>query len=67
MEYKRQLAERPGEPNDSDDPEKLWTDYNTIVLKVSEGFMRDTPGKSKSFMTKDTVNIIEESRRARLE
>ena len=27
-EYKRDLAESLGEPNDFDDPEKLWTDFN---------------------------------------
>ena len=36
QEYKRELAERLGGPNDSDDPEKLWTDFKAKVLKVSE-------------------------------
>ena len=48
-----------GEPDDSDDPEKLWTDFKTNVLKVSESWLRDTPETSKSFLTKETLNIIE--------
>ena len=65
--YKCELAESHGEPNDSDDTERLWTDFKTKVLKVSESCLRDTTGTSKSFLTKATLNIIEESRRARLE
>ena len=65
--YKRELAESLGEPNHSDDSEKLRTDLRTKVLKVWESCLRDTPGTSKSFLTKETLNIIEESRRARLE
>ena len=48
-----------GEPNDFGDPEKLWTDFKTKVLKVSKSYLRDTPGTSKSFLTKATLNIIE--------
>ena len=29
QEYKWELAGSLGEPNDSDDPEKLWTDFKT--------------------------------------
>ena len=65
--YKRELAESPVVPNDSNDPEKLWTDFKTEVLKASECCLRDTPGTSNSFLTKETLNIIEKSRRARLE
>ena len=32
-----------------------------------ESCLRDTPGTSKSFLTKETLNTIEESRRARPE
>ena len=74
----KSLAESLGEPNE---PETLWinfktevlkmsecwTDFKTKVLKVSESCLRDTPGTSNSFLTKETLNIIEESRRARLE
>ena len=67
LNYKRELAESLGEPNDSDDPEKLWTDFKTKVLKVSESCLRDTTGTSKSFLTKNTPNIIEESCWARLQ
>ena len=38
QEYKRKLAESLGEPNDSDDPGKLGTDFKTKVLKVSESY-----------------------------
>ena len=51
----------------SADPEKLSTDFKTKILRVSEGCLRGTTGTSKSFMTKKTLNIIEVSRRARLE
>ena len=37
QEYEWELAERLGEPSDSDDPEKHWTDVKIKVLKVSEG------------------------------
>ena len=67
QEYKRERAESLGKPDNSDEPEKLWTDFKTEVLKVSESCLRDTHGKSKSFLTKETLNIIVESRRARLE
>ena len=53
--------------NHSDAPAKCWTDFKTKVLKVSEGCLRDKPGTSKSFLIKETRNIIEESRGARLE
>ena len=43
QEYERELAESLGEPNDSDDPEKLWTDFKTKVLKVSEGLHLERP------------------------
>ena len=36
QEYKRE-TQSLGEPNDSDDPEKLWTDFKTKVLKVTVG------------------------------
>ena len=67
QEYKRELAETPGELNDSADPDKLRTELNTKFLKVSEGCLRDTRGTFKSFLTKGTLNIIEESRRVRLD
>ena len=67
QQYKRELAGSLGEPKDSDDPEKLWTDFKTKVLEVSESCLRDISGTSKSFLTKETLNTIEESRRARLE
>ena len=38
--YKRERTESLGEPNDSDFPEKLWTDFETKVSKVSEGCLR---------------------------
>ena len=52
QEYERELAESLGEPSDSDDPEKLWTDFKTKVLKVSESCLRGTFGTSKSFLDK---------------
>ena len=69
LEYEPELAEIIGEPNDSDDPEKLWTwaDFKTKVLKVSESCLRDTSGTSKSFLTEETLIIIEDSRRPKLE
>ena len=63
QEYERELAGSLGEPDDSDDPEKLWTDFKTEVLKLSESCLRDTSGTSKSFLTKESLNTI----RARLE
>ena len=36
-------------------------------MKMSESRLRVTPGTSKSFLTKETVNTIEESLRAALE
>ena len=61
QEYKRELAESLGELDDSDDPTKFLNDFKTKVLKVSESCLRDTPGTSKNFLTKDkeTLNIIE--------
>ena len=53
-QYKRELAESLGQPNDSDDPQKLFTDFKTEVLKVSERCLRDTSETSKSFLTKET-------------
>ena len=67
QEYKRDHAECLGEHKDSDDPEKLCTDFKSKDLKVSKCCLPDTPGTSKSFLTKETLNIIKESRRARLE
>ena len=66
QEYKQELTESFGEPNDSDDPEKRWTGFKTKVLKLSYSCLRNTPGTSKSFLTGETKNIIEESARARL-
>ena len=40
QEYERELAESLGEPNDPDDPEKLWTDFKTKILKVGRLFAR---------------------------
>ena len=34
---------------------------------MTESCLRDTPGTSKSLLNKETLNVIEESRRARLE
>ena len=65
--YEQETAESLGEPNDSDDPEKPWTDFETEVLKVSDSCLRVISGTSKSFLTKETLNTIEESREARLE
>ena len=67
QQYERELAESLGEPNDSDDPEKLWTDLKTKVLKVSESSLRDACGTSKSFSTEETLNTIAGSRRDRNE
>ena len=64
--FKLELVKSLGEPDVSNDAEKLWTNFKTKVLKVSERFLQNTPGLSKSFLSKDTLNIIEESRRARL-
>ena len=50
QEYKRELVESLGEPNDSDDPDKFWTDFKPKVLKLSESCLRDTPVTSKSFL-----------------
>ena len=47
--------------------DKLSIDFKTKVLKVSEGCLQDIPGTSKSFLAKETLYIIEEIRRARLE
>ena len=63
-EYKRELVESLGEPNYCVDPEKLWTEFKTKIPKVSKGCLRDTPVTSNSFLTTETLNIIEESRRA---
>ena len=46
QEYERELAESLGQLNDSDDPEKLWSDFKTKVLKVSKICLRDTSGTS---------------------
>ena len=56
-----------GEPYDSDDPEKFWTDFMSKVLKVYDCCLRDASGASKRFLTKETPNIIVKSRRASLE
>ena len=53
--------------NDSDDPEEFCTDFKTKVLKVSKSCVRDSPRMSESVFTKETMNIIQESRRARHE
>ena len=34
QEFERELAERLGQHNDSDDPKKLWTDVKTQMLKM---------------------------------
>ena len=74
QEYKRELSKSFGKP---DDPEKLWTYFNTKDPKMSDVgrtkmsaswtfqvyIERDTPGTSNSFLTEETLNIIE-SRRA---
>ena len=39
----------------------------TQIMKVSDSFLQGTPEMSKSFLTKETLNTIEESRRVRLE
>ena len=39
----------------------------TQIMKVSDSFLQGTPEMSKSFLTKETLNTIVESRRARLE
>ena len=67
QEYKRELVDSLGEQNDSDDPVNLWTDFKTKVPKLSGSCLRDTPRTSKSFLTKEILNITEESRRVGLE
>ena len=67
QEFERELAKNLGEPNDSDDPEKFCTDSKTKILKVSEKCEQGTLETFKSFLTKETLNIIAESRMARLE
>ena len=62
-----ELVESLGEPSVSDGPEKLRSDFKTKLLKVSESCLRGTPGTSKSFLTKETRNVIEESRTATLD
>ena len=37
QEYKRELAESLGEPNDSDDPEEIWTDFEESRRARLEG------------------------------
>ena len=49
QEHKRELAESLDEPDDSDDPEKIWTDFKTKVLKMSESCLRDKPGIPRAF------------------
>ena len=67
QEYKRDLAESLDEHEESDDPKKLWTDFKTKVQKMSESYLRDTSGTSKSFLSKETLYTIAERRRVRLE
>ena len=47
----KEIAESFGELDDSGDPEKLWTDFKTKILKVSESCLRGTLGTSKIFLT----------------
>ena len=50
------LAESLGARNDSDNPKKLWTDFKTKVVKVSQSCQGDTSGTSKSFPNRETPN-----------
>ena len=52
QEYKRELAESIGGPNNSEDSEKFGQTSRPKDLNVSESSLRDTPGMSKSFLTK---------------
>ena len=65
--FPRSVKGTLSEPNGSDNHEILWNDFKTKVLKVSKCCLRDTRRTFKSFLTKETLNIVEENRRARFE
>ena len=43
QECKRELVECLGERKDFDDPENLWTDFKTKVLKLKESCVTSPP------------------------
>ena len=66
-EYKRGLAVSLGEPNDSDDSEKVWIHLKTKSLRCLRAVCDIHPECPKVFLTKETLNTIEETPRARFE
>lgn len=66
-EFALGLGEGLRDLGDSDDPEVLWGGFKTTTLEVA-GRCLGTPCRArKSFVSAETLDIIEKSRRARLD
>ena len=55
------------ELDDSEEPENLWINFRTKILKATESGLRSTPRTSKCFLTKETLSNIDVSRKGGLE
>ncbi|TFJ88776.1 hypothetical protein [Lonepinella koalarum] len=66
-EFAHKLQDSFKELGDGNDSEELWSNFKTKILKV-EGEGLETSRKTRrGFLTPETMDIIEKSRRARLE
>ena len=65
--YADGLVAALGEPRVNEGPEVLWTAFKTGILDVASGCIPKAPRRARDGMSAETVEIIDESRRARLD
>jgi hypothetical protein len=66
-EYSRKLADRFEGVGDSDDPAEMWLSFKATVLDVASGCVGTRRRTRRGFVSDGTLDIIERSRRARLD
>ena len=67
QEYATKLAIALGEPDDTKDPESLWTDFKSSALNVASECIPRLPRRKQDGISQETIHIIEKSRSARLD
>ena len=64
--YANKLAESLAELDNSVDPQTLWSNFKHNILKVAGESIPKPPKRREEGISQETVDIIEESRKARL-
>ena len=66
-EFADGLRDRLGELPAGDDPEVMWNDFKTAVLSTASERLGKRRSARRSFVSKSTLDLVEKSRRARLD